>query len=146
MPPRAREASLFGLAECPTQEQRKSKRTTVVLPKLDGVVIRGASSGRSSTRTNTQVPNQEAQSRLLSKTSCSFSRSGSGSPDVTQTSRRFSPEPRCPKPLSLFQSRANEPHRKLPAVKRHRRRVCAGLCKQITADWTNISTNSDTEA
>lgn len=63
----------------------------------------------------TQVSNQEAQSRLLSKTSCSLTSlrircSGHHS----QTSRRFSPEPRCPKPLSLFRSRANEPHRKLP--------------------------------
>lgn len=141
MPPRARQASLsvWQSAQLRSSARAKGqlwhrKRHQSLTESLSEEHQRAEVA-----QEQTQVSNQEAQSRLLSKTSCSLSSlrirfSG----HYSQTSRRFSPEPRCPKPLSLFRSsRANEPHRKLPAAVK-RRRVCAGLCKQTTAPTGQI--------
>lgn len=74
-----------------TQEQRKSKRTIVVPtvpPKLDGVVIRGASSGRSSTRTNTGLQPRSPKSPFVQNLFLSCSGSGSPDSDLSQALSR----------------------------------------------------------
>lgn len=147
MPPHARQGALLVWQSAQLKSSARAKGQLRYRPCHQGLTESLSEEHHRAevAQEQTQVSNQEAQSRLLSKTFLSC-RSGSGSPDSLHRPLAGSLLNHAAPNYSVCSGA--EPTNHIgscltAAVKR--RRVCAGLCKQITADWTNISTNSDTE-